>query len=278
MHTRVGTAVALAVLLLGSACGHLKEFAPIRYSTIYPRIPNQQRLIAQPAREAAEKACAAVNLSQYAGKTARVEVTGVFPHSETELLDFIASVVEAEAARAGIAVLQRPDPRFAPDHVIIAHHGSGPPQLPLPAQPVDLRLVASVDWGGIDLKDQQYIKAWPLAGQIALGALSLLTGIGATAAIGDDDLMPVTLGIPMLGIASAIIWAVLDPSEGHVFTMQGRVRVTLAGIPQSAGLAAVSGFGEGESSVVVDPESHTGYSMILNLPRESSEGQRRQAR
>lgn len=272
--------VALGLMILATGCGHIKEFAPIRYSTAFPRIPNQQRLIAQPARQAAEKACTAVNLQQYAGMTARVEVTGVFPHSHAELLDYVATVIEGEAARAGVKVLPALDPRFAPRHVIVAHHGNGPPMLPVSAPPADVRLVASVDWGGIDLKDQQYVTGWPLAGQVTLGALSLIGGVASTIGVlvdGNSGKLGMTIGIPLAGLGGAIAWAILDPSVGHVFTMQGRARVTLVGMPQSAGLAAAGGSGEGESSVVVDPESDTGFSLMIDLPQEPTEAYRRQA-
>ncbi len=260
--------VSIAVLLFLNGCSHVKEFAPIRIAPMYPRVPNQQRLISQSTLQAVEKAASGINLAQYAGKKIRVEVNGVFPHSEEDLLNYVAAAVEGEAARAGAMVLPRPDPRFVTDKVILSYSasdvaaspGSGygtqtpnptPTQRPVEEQP-DVRLVASVDWGGIDLKDHKYIKGGQLIGSILLS-------------------------LPLLTLPIVIIWNLVSPIYGHTFTMIGRVRVTLRAIPVSPGLAAAAATGEGESSVVVDPDSDTGYMLIMPLPREAGDVYQRRA-
>src|SRR5439155_23355753 len=160
--------------------GSVKEYVPIRFATAAPRIPNQQRIVAQAAQEAVSHAVAdrALGLAQFAGKSGRVEVNGVYPQSDSDLLDYVAAAVEGEMALAGMRVI----PRAAP--VRVRTEGDGPAQVMVsassmpepPDQAPEVRMVASLDWGGIDFEDRKYVVGSHVAATIVIGILTL--GIG----------------------------------------------------------------------------------------------------
>lgn len=240
MPVRIWISVVM-ILAVGMGCGHIKEFAPIRLDPISLRVPNQQRVVAQSIEQAVEQASTGIDLKRYSGKTVRVEVNGVFPHTRHDLLDYVATSIEWKAAKAGLIVLERPDPDLVRDQIVVggdaASVNPNADRYPKP----DIRLVASVDWGGIDLKDQEYIKGGTLFAQIFFAII-----------------------VPPLGI---VLFLALD-STAHTFTMIGRVRMTLRAFPTAEGLAAAIAVGEGESSIVIDPESDSGYTLRLAIPRE----------
>jgi hypothetical protein len=306
--------LGLGLMALMVGCASTKEFAPVQAQPVGLRVPNQQRLVAKSATEAVKQACTQLNLRQYAGKTVRVEINGVFPHSAEDLLDYLATAVEAEAASAGLTVLPRPDARFTPQVAVYsappaghaeqplppppppaaappdAHKGARksepsqpaaapaeaapvpeaplaapvlpPHQMPPERQPADLRLAVSVDWGGVDMRDEKYLKPWPFGGQVALGGVGLVaTGAGL-----GSDTPPVWI-LGMVGMAGAAIWAIAHSSEGHTFTLVGRVQLTMRTIPRKAGEPVGQGTGSGESSIVVDPRDQYGYQPIMTLPK-----------
>ena len=227
-------------------CGSVKEFVPIRPMSVPLRMPNQQRIVAEATTEAVNRASAdgKLNLSQYKGLKGRVEVNGVFPHSGSDLLDFIASAVEGSMMQAGMLVLPRPHP-FS----VRAEGGaSSVTIIPPPAAPEtadaksDVRLVASVDWGGVDYEEAREL----LGGRVALAiVLSVLT----------------------LGVAGIIYIAVTDFYD-HTFTLKSRVHITLRALPTTTNLRGGIGVGEADSKIVIDARSASGYSAEIDIPKK----------
>jgi hypothetical protein len=287
-----------------------KEYVPVETGTAPIRVPNQQRIVALSVQDAVKKACASLNLRQYAGRTARVEVNGVFPHSAADLLDYIASGVEGEASASGLVVLPRPDLTDAPE--VVVNTGAPPPPHPpsaaapqqsavpgaapavadpypppappvaappaLPSQaaspvlppmkpedvPADVRLVVSVDWGGIDVKDDTYVKPWPLVGQV-LGGIA--AGALIVYGIAGEDAEGAIIG-GTVAAAGDITWAAVHSSIGHSYTLQGRTQLTIRAIPAQTGLAYSVSTGTGESAVVIDSNDPKGYRTTLpEFPR-----------
>jgi hypothetical protein len=306
--------LGVGVLTLVAGCAYTKEFVPIQVQPAGVRVPNQQRLVAKSASEAVKQACTKLNLKQYAGKSVRVEINGVFPHSADDLLNYVATAVEAEAAAAGLMVLPRPDPHFVPQVIV---NSSPPPrraEMPLPVasaeppghkfvgkerppqpapqpsvpaavveapaaapeptappvapwlppeqQPADLRLVVSVDWGGMDVRDEKFLKEWPLLGQIGLGGLGLAGIIGGAA--GNNGTVTVA---GTIGLVGAVVWQVFDSSMDHTYTLDGRVQLTLRTIPHNPREPVGIGIGNGESRIVVDPKDQYGYQPNLVVPK-----------
>lgn len=229
------------LLLLGlifSACGYTKEYVPIRSSASGIRIPNQQRLLAAAASRAVNRACSqsTMKFTNYSGKTGRVEINGILPHSDRDLLDYIASGVEGYMARGGMLVLPRE--RRQKEKVAV-HVGAGQAQT---TEVPDVRVLVSVDWGGIDLKDKKYIVGGKVAGMVVVGIFTW--GIGA------------------------IIWGLASPPYGHIFTLDGKVKVTVQAVPVKAGSSYAIGAGEGSARIVIDTESDTGYTNFMRVPQD----------
>ncbi len=239
---------ALAAL---SGCSTLKEYAPVTPAPVGAAVPNQQRLLSASAREAVGRATANMNLSAYRGKKARVEVVGVNVGKQ-ELLDYVRVQVEAAAMQAGMIVLP---PRYTAISVSAAA-AADPPE-----EREDVRFVVALDWGGIDIKDHSYVKAWPLAGQILLPVV----GIGGGALLASED---ETVGITVMGatLVGSVVWWILGDSAGHTYTLTGRVRVQVLAAPLDPTLGGRQGTGEGESSIVIDPENDDGYTHIVPMP------------
>jgi hypothetical protein len=273
-------------LLLVGGCSSVKEFVPIHAASSPVRVPNQQRLVSLAVAQAIGNAAREVNLQQYAGLSGRVEVNGVFPHSAADLLEYIASGVEFEMAKVGMRVI--PHPTMAPVRYeaiasapVIIMKEQGADATPQP----DVRVVASVDWGGIDFKDHKYV-VWSRVGPMLGVAVGLLvTGgiiIGAGQAVGGstngtgfrttaDDTVPLVTGIiggifMGAGILTPLIGRMIDDGIGHQFTLTGRVRLALHVIPNTAGQRPAQGVGDGESHIVIDTRSDSGYTNMIDVP------------
>jgi hypothetical protein len=269
------------ISLLAVGCTSVKEFVPIHSHAAPIRVPNQQRLVSLATAQAIQNAVRDANLAQYAGQSGRVEVNGVFPHSAQDLLEYVASSVEFEMARVGMRVIAHATlpvrDEATPSGTMIIMKESAPEPTP-----PDLRVVVSLDWGGIDFKDHQYV-VWPkAAGQLGLAIGSILIGgtiIGASLTatktvfgreVADTDVQ--TAGgiaggaILGAGVLAAIIWRLADKPVGHQFTLTGRVRLALRVIPNAAGQRPAIGTGDGESHIVIDTKSDSGYTNFIEVP------------
>jgi len=230
-------------------------------------------LVAQAIEQAVRAAASSpsLNLASYAHRSVRIEVNGVFPHSEGDLLEYVATAVEGEAAKAGLRVVPRPLPQVVhsdgeTERLSLSLRPSDPEQ---PANRIDLRLVASVDWGGIDYKEQKYWRKNSLVGVLTFG-IAGLNGIGLLGAVPStrSDVL-LGLGAPMVPcLLVAGLWAIFDPPRATKFTLDGRARISLRALPIAAGLAAGQSAGEGESRIVIDTGTRDGYVKDLDIPEK----------
>jgi hypothetical protein len=264
--------VALVIFCL-SACSVNKELIPLYPTSNNTQIANQQRLVSQAAREAVEQATAGMALELYKGKTARIEINGVFPHTRKQLLGYIVAAVEGAAAKAGVRILP---PDFTAlgssvviedSHDIAVKQSYSETQRALMGQIPELRLVISVDWGGVDIKEQRYTTWGRLGGQLSLiiGSVALATAV--TFATEGEGIM-VAGPVGGAGLLGGILWLIIDPPRAHLFTQTARVGVTLRVIPVAEGIPYAQTTGSGENSVVIDPEVDTGYTLTVDLPDE----------
>jgi hypothetical protein len=92
--------ITLAALAL-PACAYSKETVPQARSVSEVRVPNQQRLVALAVEEAVES----LDFKAIAGKTVSIELTGIFPHSNEDMLDYLVQQVESKLARSGVRVV-----------------------------------------------------------------------------------------------------------------------------------------------------------------------------
>jgi hypothetical protein len=263
----------LSLVAVVGCASSVKEYVPIHGQAMPVRVPNQQRLVALAASQAVTNAARELNLTQYAGLSGRVEVNGVFPHSADDLLEYVSSAVEFEMARVGMRVI--PHPTLAPVRseasapVVVVRAENAETAAPQP----DVRIIASLDWGGIDFKDHQYI-VWPragamlgiLGGGLIIGGAAL--GAGMNASNVDEALGGSIAGgaIMAVGILVPIVWYFVDKPVGHQFTLTGRVRLALRVIPNAAGQRPAQGVGDGESHIVIDTRSDSGYTNFIQVP------------
>lgn len=282
MKRRIGMMVCVGSLAASGGCGSfVKEFAPIRPGSVAVRVPNQQRLLSSATLEAVATAAAQVRLAQYAGRSAQVEVNGVLPHSRDELLEYIAAAVEGEAARAGIRVIPRPRLQLLGGGLGLAPV-SASPQQPAP----DLRLVASVDWGGVDYEEKKYVVASRMGGQLGLligglvlGSVAYGVTFGYKPSSSATDVSSSSYQQSIIGLSvgtalaaglplAALSWRLAKSPMARTFTLSGRARITLRAIPVAEGLKPAQGTGEGDARATIDSESPSGYAKDLTIPEK----------
>jgi hypothetical protein len=84
------------------------------------------------------------------------------------------------------------------------------------------------------------------------------TALSIAAAVGGL----LTIGCPV----AAAVWRALEKPTGHQFTLTGRVRIVMRAIPNAAGQRPAQGVGDGESHIVIDEGSDSGYTNLLHVP------------
>ncbi|HEY1558065.1 MAG TPA: hypothetical protein VGF94_24715 [Kofleriaceae bacterium] len=245
-----------AVALAG--CKYNKETVPVRRAEADVRVPNQQRVVALATDQAVE----ALDLSKLQGKTVAIEVSGVFPHSQDDLLAYLTAQVEAKLSRAGARVQSQP-----PLVVVAgAQPGAAPPLLPAQGalaltEPPDYRLLVDVSWGGADVREKVITDEPLLTKQIGLAAGGIVGGV-VLDTISDTSFRQTfaTLGAAV-AVAGAAIWYWKKTPFPRVTTLLGRVRILAQAIPTKEGVSFTTE-GVGESKIINDDRSPEGYMVV----------------
>jgi hypothetical protein len=300
------------ILLFG--CSSIKEYVPVVTGPSATPVPNQQRIVSNSADQAVKKAVEKLGLTRYKGRTARVEVVGVYPGGDTSLFEYIRATIEGLAMSAGMRVLPPLDKEkldrgtivmpivnttlSSPSPIGTSRSGTlatpsastTPERTTVPTtnvvpspqeaaenswaylgtpQKEDVRILAKVDWGGVDLKDHSYTKAWPLVGQVGLGVLGIVGA--AMLATSDSDLAVPGVALLLSGIVGDGLWILFqhDDYVAHTFTATGRTKVTIYAIPQAESIEGTQGDGDGESQIVIDSEDKDGYTIKRLSPKEN---------
>jgi hypothetical protein len=236
-----------AIALAG--CKYNKETVPVRRAEADIRVPNQQRVVALATDQAVE----ALDVSKLQGKTVAIEVTGVFPHSQVDLLDYLTAQVEAKLARAGARVQTQPPMVVVPGAAV----GAAAPALPAQGalaltEPPDYRLLVDVSWG----TDEDL-----LTKQIGLASGALVGGI-LLDTISDSSFRQTFATIAAgAAIAGAAIWYWKKTPFPHVTTLIGRVRILAHAIPTKDGTSFTTE-GVGESKIINDERLPEGYMVV----------------
>lgn len=248
-----------------AGCSYNKETVPLARSWTPVRAANQQRVVALAVDDAVDQ----LDFSKLAGKAVVVELSGVFPHSNEDLLEYVRQQVAGRASRAGARVVElSPVP---------------PPPPPMPATPpsgkmaaIDLkpetpeyRVLVGVSWGGLDTRVKAVTDEARLSGQLGLAVGGILAGYAVQNA-GNSSLRYVVPGgkatastLLMVGAPiGAGVWALLKPPVVKTTTLIGRCRVTVNVDPVSNGVAFTAE-GSGVSRLVADDASPEGF-MLSN--------------
>jgi hypothetical protein len=247
---------ALAATAVASGCKYSKETVPVTRSYDAVRVPNQQRLVALAADEAVE----ALDFRPLAGKTVAVEVQGVFPHSNEDLLGYLTARVEAKLAKSGARVIQTAPVIVLPGTTMAT--AAAPPTgmthgLQL-SEKADYRLLVGVSWGGIDTRDKVRTDEPLLTKQISLGVGGLLGGLFLASLSDSSFRQNFSMGVAIAAPVGAWLWYRKDSPFPHTYTLMGRVRVLAQGFPTGEGVA-FSTEARGESKLIVDETNPEGY-------------------
>ena len=253
---RVGNRFSIALLstisaLLVACGGYSKETVSLYRDHVGMRVPNQQRLIAL----ATDEAVARLDFKHLAGKKVVVEMSGIFPHTRGDVLDYVEGQVEGKIARDGGLVIS------AGQIVVAPGDGSGSDTggtLSLTPSDADYRVIIGVSWAGVDTNDRKTINTPLLTKQLGLIVGGVVAGlIGAAAA--DGTVSPILGGAGALAITGGAIWYFVAPPTLHIYRLLGRVRVSVNAVPIVPGGTAFQTVGEGQTELLVDPTAEEGY-------------------
>lgn len=251
----------LCLLVSLAACKYDKETVPVKRDKVAVRVPNQQRIVALAVEEAIES----LDFQALAGKTVSLEMNGVFPHSNEDLLDYIMGRIVGKLSRAGAVVV--PDvpvvmvpglPGQALGTGTISAGSASPAGMLTLTDPPDFRLVVGVSWGGLDTRDKVRTNEDLLTKQLGLGVGGLLAGLVlfsvADSTNGNVLATMSTFGAPI----GAAVWTWKRSPFQHTYTLLGRVRVVVDGLPVKGGTAFKTE-GKGVSKIVVDETVNEGF-------------------
>jgi len=251
--------VLIGVLVaLGAGCKYNKETVPASRAPVDVRVPNQQKVVAL----ATEQAVEALDLSKLQGKSVAIELTGVFPHSEEDLLAYVRAQVEAKLARSGARVVAQPPVLVVPgaENAATRPGGGSVGALTL-ADPPDVRLLVGVSWGGIDIRDKVTTDEPLLTKQIGLAAGGLIAAT-LLVVISDSSFRQTFAVLGGAGtVAGSALWYKKKSPFPHVVTLYGRMRVVAQAVPTKEGTAFTTE-GTGESKIVTDDRNPEGYMVV----------------
>jgi hypothetical protein len=255
------TYLALGAMLLAVGCKYNKETVPVDRDRVPIRVPHQQRIVALAVEEAVES----LDLSALAGKSVSLEMTGVFPHSDGDLLGYLLDRLEGKLTRAGIRVLHPAPVLVVPASDDTAVTAVSPPNttastvgaLTLADDP-DFRLLVGVSWAGLDTRDKVRTDETLLTKQLGLAIGGFLGGL-TLFTIADRTYGYVLSGLATVGgPAGAYMWSRWDTPFKHTYTLLGRARIVIDAIPTGEG-AALQITGEGTAKIVADDNVTEGY-------------------
>ncbi|HTJ44759.1 MAG TPA: hypothetical protein VL463_21785 [Kofleriaceae bacterium] len=256
-------AIALTTALaFAAACGgYSKETVSLYREHVGMRVPNQQRLIAL----STDEAVARLDFKGLAGKKVIVEMSGVFPHTRADVLDYIQGQVEGKIARDGGLVISAGQLVVAPAETNVLANGAPAATdvatgsvLSLTPGDADYRVIIGVSWAGVDTHDRLAINDNLLLKQGALmGGGLLLAIIGAGQS---DSSSAAGFGsVGGLAFTGGMLWYFLQKPTIHIYRLLGRVRLSVNAVPIVPGGTPFQTVGEGQTELLVDPTADEGY-------------------
>jgi hypothetical protein len=192
-------------------------------------------------------------------------MSGIFPHTRADVLDYIQGQVEGKIARdgglvisAGQLVVAPAETNATPGSPTATTDVATGSVLSLTPGDADYRVVIGVSWAGVDTHDRLAVNG-PLAirqGGLAGGGL-LVALIGAS--VNDSTTSPIVSGIGGLAFLGGTIWYLVQKPTIHIYRLLGRVRLSVNAIPIVPGGTAFQTVGEGQTELLVDPTAEEGY-------------------
>jgi hypothetical protein len=222
------TLIVTFAVILTSNCAYKKLAVPHEVEPVGIKVPIQQKLMA----EAVKQATSQLHLDVIRGKKVQIEISGIFPHTRKDLLDYIRFSVAKELAENG-AIIMKPEGLE-----------EGEP---------DAKVVVNVSWGGIDTEFERKVKSDVLLAEIS-GILVGSVGLPLFGAlIGDETVTIIMLiiggGIYLISQTAMLIWA--KPIKKYT-KLIARVGLDIY-VYQPEGVYTVHS--EGSKEIVVGPGS-----------------------
>ena len=236
-----------ATLTLSACAGYSKEAIGLSRTTVSTKIPNQQRLLALAVDNAVKK----LDFKKLAGKRVTTEISGIFPHTKEELLNYIQTSVEGKLARQRVIIVKPKN--------IVACCGETNEKSTITLDPeVDYRITIGVSWAGIDTHSKKSTNGNLLMKQILLGIASTAAGFYLAEERMEEVALPASLGLP-----GAIAWYIFDRPVVYTKRLIGRVRLSVNAIPSSskAGKAFIR-ITKGQTEILIDPQAEKGYRIM----------------
>lgn len=257
--SRFAHALALVAALACTvpACGgYSKETVSLYRDHVGMRVPNQQRLLALSTDEAVQR----LDFKSLAGKKVVVEMSGIFPHTRGDVLDYIQGQVEGKIGRDGGLVIS------AGQIVTTTSEASGGSAeattgtISLTPADADYRVLIGVSWAGVDTNDKLAVNTPLLTRQMLLIGGGIALAILGPAAMSDNATAAGILGILGLGAAGGgLVWRLVEKPTIHIYRLLGRVRLSINAVPLLPGNTAFQTIGEGQTEILIDPTAEEGY-------------------
>jgi hypothetical protein len=249
--------LAAAIALIVPACGgYSKETVSLYRDHVGMRVPNQQRLLALATDEAVQR----LDFKTLAGRKVVVEMSGIFPHTRGDVLDYIQNQVEGKIARDGGLVISAGQIVTTSSEATGSGAESTVGSISLTPADAEYRVLIGVSWAGVDTHDKKVVNTPLLTKQLLMIGGGIALSILGPAATSDNATAAGILGILGIGTTlGGVTWRIIEKPTLHIYRLLGRVRVSVNAVPLVPGGTAFQTVGEGQTELLIDPTAEEGY-------------------
>ncbi len=254
-----------STVLLGTICLLVTGCTATRTQVQMDREPSTFRSTVMQGQMAkvVETAVLKQDFSALAGKTAVVEVNGLFPQTNTDMLAFVRTAIEARASQQGVKILAGVP--CTPTGAVGALSPSSEAVTPLclPTVLPDYRLVVSVEVGGVEKSVRRELQVGKLIAQVlVMGALPL-TAI----AVGLVFSGAFFYFLPFAGVAlvTGAAWMIISPPTEDFVRLRSKAQLLVHRIPREGGGTTVRSDG-GNSDLELRPGDTDGFEAEEPIP------------
>jgi hypothetical protein len=197
--------------------------------------------------KAVEDAMRGVDFAAMAGRSATVEVNGLFPQSSEDLLNYVRSSIEAKASEQGVKIIAAVPCTPSPVPMI----ANAAPFLCSPTVTPDYRIVVSLEEGGVQKSVRRELAPGKLAGQLSLVVGAPLTIL--LAGVFFFYVMPVA-AIPLV---AGVLWMIFSPPYDDYVRLDSRIQLVIHRMPKEGG--GLTTKSEGKAAIELHPNEREGY-------------------
>jgi hypothetical protein len=253
------TAALAVISLLAAGCTATRTQVQMDREPSTFRSPVMQTEMAK----VVDKAVQGQDFAALSGKTAVVEVNGLFPQTSTDLLAFVKTAIEAKASQQGVRVVAAVP--CTPTGAVGALSPSSEAVTPLciPTTLPDYRIVVSVEVGGVERTVRRELRVGKLIGQLAItGAVPLTAlALGVVFIGAFIYFAPVAAAFLVAGAA----WMILSPPTEDFVRLRSKAQLLVHRLPREGGGISVRSDG-GHSDIELRPDDSEGFEAEDPIP------------